>query len=73
MAYAWHARHGLTAAQFQVEFNSMVSQGFRLIDISGYGVGESIFIQLSGSSPQVLSGRRIKVYYPLIINPSSLP
>ncbi|WP_257145958.1 serine hydrolase [Bacillus thuringiensis] len=39
MAYAWHARHGLTAAQFQVEFNSMVSQGFRLIDISGYGVG----------------------------------
>ncbi|WP_139488400.1 serine hydrolase [Brevibacillus dissolubilis] len=39
MAYAWQARHGLTAAQYQATFNSLVSQGYRLIDVSGYGVG----------------------------------
>ncbi|MGG0756986.1 serine hydrolase [Brevibacillus laterosporus] len=39
MAYAWQVRHGLTSPKFQAEYNSLVSQGYRLIDISGYGVG----------------------------------
>ncbi|PEQ33273.1 serine hydrolase [Bacillus thuringiensis] len=38
MAYAWQARHGLTSNQFQIEFNSLLSLGYRLVDISGYGV-----------------------------------
>ncbi|MCE5173495.1 serine hydrolase [Paenibacillus profundus] len=39
MAYAWQARHGLSSAQYQAEFNSLLSQGYRLIDINGYSVG----------------------------------
>jgi hypothetical protein len=33
---AWVARHGMTSGEYQTEFNSLVSQGFRLIDVSGY-------------------------------------
>lgn len=35
----WVARHGMTAAQYQSEFNSYTRQGYRLIDVSGYEVG----------------------------------
>jgi hypothetical protein len=35
---AWIARHGLTAAVFQQEFDRLVGQGYRLIDVSGYNV-----------------------------------
>lgn len=38
MAYPWQARHGLTAAQYQNEFDSLLAQGYRLIDINGYSV-----------------------------------
>ena len=38
MAYAWQARHGLTGAQYQTEFDRLVAQGYRLIDINGYSV-----------------------------------
>lgn len=34
---AWAAKHGMTAAQYQAEFNSMNSQGYRLSKVSGYG------------------------------------
>jgi hypothetical protein len=36
---AWIARHGLTAAGFQQEFDRLVGQGYRLIDVSGYNLG----------------------------------
>jgi CubicO group peptidase (beta-lactamase class C family) len=39
MASAWQARHGLTAEQYQATFDALLSQGFRLIDVCGYGVG----------------------------------
>lgn len=38
-ATAWVARHGLTAAQYQAEFNRVVGLGYRLVDVSGYEVG----------------------------------
>lgn len=38
MAYPWQARHGLTAAQYQSEFDSLLAQGYRLIDLNGYNV-----------------------------------
>lgn len=38
MAYAWQARHGLTAAQYQETFDSLVFQGYRLIDVNGYSI-----------------------------------
>lgn len=33
---AWQARHGLNAADYQTTFDSLVSQGFRLTNVSGY-------------------------------------
>jgi CubicO group peptidase (beta-lactamase class C family) len=36
---AWQARHGLTSQQYQDEFNRLVSQGYRLVDVSGYDEG----------------------------------
>lgn len=36
---AWAARHGLTAGQYQDAFDDYVSKGYRLVRVSGYGVG----------------------------------
>jgi Bacterial tandem repeat domain 1/Astacin (Peptidase family M12A) len=35
---AWTARHGMTSAQYQAEFNKNVAQGYRLAQVSGYSV-----------------------------------
>src|SRR5438093_217379 len=35
----WVARHGLTSAQYQAEFNKWTKHGWRLREVSGYGVG----------------------------------
>ena len=35
-AGGWVARHGITSAQYQSEFNNWLAQGFRLVHISGY-------------------------------------
>lgn len=36
---AWQARHGMTSAQYQQNFDTFVGQGYRLVDVSGYQVG----------------------------------
>src|SRR3569833_1469092 len=36
---AWQARHGLSASAYQAEFNALVGQGYRLVDVSGYDAG----------------------------------
>ncbi|GAB1318292.1 Beta-lactamase [Madurella fahalii] len=36
---AWIARHGMTAAQYQTNFNNFVGQGYRLVHVSGYAQG----------------------------------
>ena len=35
----WQARHGLTAEGYQSEFNLLVEQGFRPVQVCGYGDG----------------------------------
>ena len=35
---AWIARHGLTAAQYQEEFDTQGDNGYQLVDVSGYNV-----------------------------------
>ena len=35
---AWIARHGMTSAQYQQEFNADIANGYRLTDVSGYGL-----------------------------------
>jgi hypothetical protein len=34
----WQARHRLTAAEYQQTFDQLRGQGFRLVQVSGYGV-----------------------------------
>jgi hypothetical protein len=36
---AWVARHNMTSSSYQSYFNSYVSQGYRLVHVSGYNVG----------------------------------
>lgn len=50
---AWAARHGMTSAEYQAEFNARVAAGYRLTWVSGYAVGNqalyaSIFERSSG-------------------------
>ena len=35
----WQARHGLTAAGYQQTFDELAAQGFRPVQVSGYGDG----------------------------------
>jgi hypothetical protein len=55
------ARHGLTSAEYQAEFDKWVSRGYRLTDVSGYpaGAGEryaAIWRQVSGPAWQARHG-----------------
>ncbi|MHC5938286.1 serine hydrolase [Nostoc sp.] len=43
VARAWVARHRLTSAEYQSEFNKYTAQGFRPVQVSGYGVGNQDF------------------------------
>lgn len=38
----WVARHGMTAAAYQAEFDQWVGQGYRLTDVSGYNVNGTV-------------------------------
>ncbi len=35
----WQARDGLSAADYQGEFNQLVARGYRLVKVPGYPVG----------------------------------
>jgi hypothetical protein len=37
----WEARNGLTSAAFQQVFDALVAQGYRLVEVSSYGVGST--------------------------------
>ena len=57
----WAARHGFTSAGFQVEFDNLVAQGYRLVNRSSYTVnGEvlhaGIFERVSEGAWQSRSG-----------------
>jgi Bacterial tandem repeat domain 1 len=53
---AWQARHGMTNAQYQAEFDRLAAQGYRLVRISGYEDGgdryAAIWEQTSGPAWQ---------------------
>jgi len=40
---AWEAHHGMTSSQYQTKFNDLVGKGYRLLQVSGYGVGNQDF------------------------------
>lgn len=49
---AWEARHGLTAAQYQQAFDTLTRQGYRLVDVSGYAVGDQDMYAAIWEKPQ---------------------
>ncbi len=51
-APAWQARHGLTNADYAAVFDDLGSQGYRLLDVSGYSVnGEERYTGIWEQSP----------------------
>ena len=36
----WVAAHGMTSSQYKARFDELVKQGYRLLQVSGYGVGD---------------------------------
>ncbi len=55
---SWVARHGLTSAQYQQEFDKLISQGYRMIRINGWRSGNSTHYAGIWEKGQV-SGRTI--------------
>ena len=58
---AWLARHRLTSAEYQAEFDKRVAEGYRLVDISGYTIDGSsriaaIFEKTTGPAWQARHG-----------------
>jgi hypothetical protein len=58
---AWQARHGLTGADYQKTFDDLVAKGYRLIDVSGYTIGNepryaAIWEQSAGPAWQARHG-----------------
>ncbi|MCA9914782.1 MAG: hypothetical protein KC496_15620, partial [Anaerolineae bacterium] len=50
--FAWEARHGLTAEQYQEAFNNLVNRGYRLTNISGYAInGEARYAAIWQQRP----------------------
>jgi hypothetical protein len=52
-APAWVARHGMTGAQYQAEFNTQTGQGYRLLNLASYLSGgkiryAAIFVRAGG-------------------------
>ena len=39
--YPWQARNGMSSSVYQSTFNSLVSQGYRLTDVSGYTINNN--------------------------------
>jgi hypothetical protein len=40
---AWVARHNMTSSSYQTYFNTYTSQGYRLVQVSGYNVGGTTY------------------------------
>jgi hypothetical protein len=63
----FQARHGLTAGQYQQAFDELVAQGFRLVHVSGYAVGDqdryaAIWEQRQGPAWQARHGLTAQQY-----------
>lgn len=63
----WVARHGLTPAQYQAEFDTWVARGYRLAHVSGYTDGgeeryAAIWVQRAGPAWQAVHGQTAGQY-----------
>jgi hypothetical protein len=63
----WEARYGLTSAQYQQTFDDLTKRGYRLVHVSGYGIGGQAFYagiweQRSGPDCLTLEGMTAAEY-----------
>jgi hypothetical protein len=58
---AVHARHGMTASEYQADFNTFSQQGYRIISLSVYGGSDpryaAVWVKRSGPAWQAFHGR----------------
>ena len=50
-AQAWVSRHGLSAADYQSEFNKWTAQGYRPVQLSGYSDRFSVIFEKQNNAP----------------------
>ncbi|MCC6280611.1 MAG: serine hydrolase [Saprospiraceae bacterium] len=57
------AKHGMTSAEYQAEYNEWTGQGYRLVDVSGYTVGGTDYYaaiwEKKAGAPQVFARHRM--------------
>lgn len=60
-APAFHARHGITASEYQADFNTFSQQGYRIVALSVYGGSDPryavVWVKRSGPAWQACHGR----------------
>ena len=65
-APAFHARHGITASEYQSDFNSFSQQGYRILSLSVYGGSDPryavVWVKRSGPAWQAFHGRDANGY-----------
>src|SRR5690242_5552548 len=58
---AFHARHGITASEYQADFNTFSQQGYRIISLSVYGGSDPryavVWVKSAGPAWQACRGR----------------
>jgi len=68
----WVARHGLTGSEYQTEFETHVGNGYRLTDVSGYGVdGEARYAAIweqTGGPPWIARHGLTGSQYQQVVN-----
>lgn len=65
-APAFHARHGITASEYQADFNTYSQQGFRIQSLSVFGGSDPryavVWVKRSGPAWQACHGRDVAGY-----------
>lgn len=63
---AFHARHGITGAEYQADFNTYSQQGYRIVSLSVYGGSNPryavVWLKSSGPAWQACHGRNAAGY-----------
>src|SRR5215213_3879269 len=64
---AWIAQHGMTSVEYQATFRKLVDEGYRLAEVSGYGVNgkaqyAAIFDKVSGPAWSARHGMSSREY-----------
>ena len=63
----WYSYTGMTAAQYQAQFNTLNAQGYRVVDVSGYNIGGTDYYaaiwQQGGGAPRMVRNGIPQAWY----------